>query len=468
MNRSSFPLIALTAVFMSFPLLLLYQHSGSSAIMLDKEKSIALTALRQQHAILSERVLSIRSGFEQNFDALASSQQQVHEGFNQVAISLQDNQTRAKKLLQQLQQYHEQRLIAVERFKSLHAKLTNSLRYLPQVQHRLLLQPELSIQQKQQLSQLSLLLINNHSYTDPDEYRKLNALLINTASLGQTIKLPLLDNLILHGEHLLQFKQQENAILQEILTSPISLFFDQLNQQLIRDHDHNIIAAERLKYFLVFYSSALIVLILAFLINRYQLNQRLRRHKHLSEKDQLTGLNNRRYFLEQLQSSINHKNGYYGALIFIDLDGFKAINDHLGHSEGDNVLRHMATRLSDYCSELAGTLKTVTVTPARLGGDEFVILLSGLDAGDAEQQVTHICDTVLKRLSQPISDYYQPYPLSGSLGVAFFPSHGTCVADIMHAADRAMYHSKEHGKNTYSLYHPNMAENRKKQCENKP
>lgn len=460
MNRSNFPLIAIAAVFLSFPLLWLYQHSGSSAIMLDKEKSMALTTLRQHHAILSERVLSVRSGFEQNFDALANSQQQASRGFNDLSASLNDNQARAKALLEQLQQHHEQRLVAVERFKSLHAKLSNSLRYLPRVQYQLLLQPELSIQQKQQISQLSLMLINNHSYADPDEYQKLRSLLIDIERLRQTIKLPLLDSFTLHSEQLLQFKQQENAILQEILANPISRFFARLNNQLTRDHDRNIIAAERLKYFLVFYSGALIILVLAFLVNRYQLHQHLKRHKYLSEKDQLTGLNNRRYFLDQLQRSIRRNNDYFGALIFIDLDGFKAINDHLGHSEGDKVLRRLATRLSDYCGKLSYSCKkmqSAEITLARLGGDEFVILLSDLDAEDAQQLVTNICDKVLQLLSRPLSDKYDEYPLSGSLGVAFFPDHGACVADIMHAADKAMYYSKEHGKNTYNLYHPDMA-----------
>lgn len=465
MNRSNVPLIVIAAVFLSFPLLWLYQYSGSSAIMLDKEKSMALTTLRQHHAILSERVLSVRSGFEQNFDALASGQQKASMGLNDLSSSLDKTQFKAKALLEQLKHHHQQRLIAVERFKSLHAKLTNSLRYLPGVQYNLLLQSDLSLLQKRQISQLSLLLISSHSYSDPDDYRKLNTLLLDIEHLSQKKDVPLLDSFVLHSKQLIQLRQYESEILQKIISNPIGDFFVKLNDQLTLDHDQNIIAAERLKYFLVFYSGALIILVVIFLINRYQLNQHLKRHKYLSEKDQLTGLNNRRYFIEQLERSIQQGKDSFGALIFIDLDGFKAINDRFGHSIGDKVLRRLASRLSDYCDTIGdrrSTIPDIEITLARLGGDEFVILLSDMDADTAEQQVADICKNILKLLSQPISDRYHNHSLSGSLGVAFFPDDGTSVVDIMHAADKAMYYSKEHGKNTYNLYHPDMAYTDKK------
>ena len=452
MNRSNLPLILIVAVFLSFPLLWLYQDSGSTAIMLDKEKSMALARLRQQHALLSERVLSNRSGVELNFDSLARSQTQAEQGYLSLANSLGADQKKANQLLEQLLQHHQQRLIAVETFKSLHAKLSNSLRYLPRLQQQLMATKTFSDQHKQHISQLALALLGYHSFSDAQGVQQLTNELQELQAINTKYQSATLDNFILHGKQLLDYQQQEDRVLQQILATPLNKLFSQMSKQLTIDHDKNIITAERLKYFLIVYSAALVLLILVFLINRFQLHQHLKLHKDLSEKDQLTGLNNRRYFLRQLSRNISCDIDCYGALIFIDLDGFKAINDHLGHSAGDKVLRTLSDRMAEYCN----SLNRSDITLARLGGDEFVILVAELSAEEAESFVKNLSVQILKLLSKPIAEEYDQHPLSASLGIAYFPDHGCTVADIMHCADKAMYFSKAHGKNTYSLYHPDM------------
>lgn len=157
-------------------------------------------------------------------------------------------------------------------------------------------------------------------------------------------------------------------------------------------------------------------------------------------QDGLTDLPNRRYFYEKLQSLINTKNMTF-TLILIDLDGFKEVNDSLGHDYGDLLLHQVATRLKS-CVRNNDTV-------ARLGGDEFTLILEGVDDLSTAQQ---IAKTIKNSLIQCIHIKKEPIYITASIGLAFFPDDGCTVEELVKRADQAMYLSKSKGRNRYEFF----------------
>ncbi|MNO61072.1 Cyclic di-GMP phosphodiesterase Gmr [compost metagenome] len=132
------------------------------------------------------------------------------------------------------------------------------------------------------------------------------------------------------------------------------------------------------------------------------------------------------------------------ALVFVDLNGFKAINDRYGHAAGDRVLVTTATRLKRI---LRGT-----DTVARIGGDEFVVILQDLPQGEnLQDEVRTLCQKILVELSPPVTIGNDQRHIGTSLGVAVFPDHASSIDRLLHIADLAMYEAKRSGNNQYRL-----------------
>lgn len=175
---------------------------------------------------------------------------------------------------------------------------------------------------------------------------------------------------------------------------------------------------------------------------------------HLAFYDPLTGLPNRRLLRDRLQqaTTLCRRNGHYAALIFLDLDDFKNVNDAYGHQVGDELLCQVADRLKNTLRELD--------TVARLGGDEFVIMLEGLEpiAEDAGSQVEHIGSKLMLALREPYDVNGQHFYNSASLGVVLFNDEQHSVDELMQCADLSMYSAKSAGKDSLSFYDPRMQE----------
>ncbi len=173
---------------------------------------------------------------------------------------------------------------------------------------------------------------------------------------------------------------------------------------------------------------------------RQKVLQANERENALAYSDALTGLPNRQLFNDRLNMSLAQAYRQLGkvALFFLDLDGFKAVNDQLGHDYGDLLLKQVAERLK--------TCVRTTDTVARLGGDEFTIILAIRDKRDAELVAEKILNTIRA-----------PYDLNGkvadkvgtSIGIALYPMDGTQGADLVRKADAAMYAAKQGGKNAW-------------------
>jgi len=159
--------------------------------------------------------------------------------------------------------------------------------------------------------------------------------------------------------------------------------------------------------------------------------------------DPLTGLPNRTLFESRLQTALNsqHDTGSQGAVLFLDLDRFKHINDSLGHPIGDLLLKNIAIRLKDQLRDID--------TVARLGGDEFIILLPDLQhASDAE----HLANKLLACFVLPFQAGEHEFFISASIGTSLYPQDGVDVATLVKNADAAMYRSKAKGRNRVESY----------------
>jgi diguanylate cyclase (GGDEF)-like protein len=196
---------------------------------------------------------------------------------------------------------------------------------------------------------------------------------------------------------------------------------------------------------------ALITRSLLHAIERHRMVRELRdaqqRQHHLANHDTLTGLRNRSALMDALLSSLAdaRRNESELAVLFLDLDGFKPVNDNLGHAVGDELLVDVAGRLrrivrkSDHC--------------ARIGGDEFVVVLRNLASQEAATEVAEQIRAEIER-SYHVADH--ELWISASIGVALFPRDGSSAEILIRHADTAMYEAKDSGRNSVSIFRPEM------------
>ncbi|MDO8450306.1 MAG: diguanylate cyclase [Rhodoferax sp.] len=173
-----------------------------------------------------------------------------------------------------------------------------------------------------------------------------------------------------------------------------------------------------------------------------QLEDSNRALESLALHDPLTGLPNRRLLMDRIALAIAHAHRNKGnmAVMYLDLDGFKQINDTLGHDAGDALLGLVAARL-------VGAVRQED-TVARVGGDEFVIALPQLSHGD---DVADLVSKVIQAVSQPYSIQGRGVDVTASVGVSVYPTHGDNVETLMKSADLALYAAKRAGKNDYRI-----------------
>jgi diguanylate cyclase (GGDEF)-like protein len=180
------------------------------------------------------------------------------------------------------------------------------------------------------------------------------------------------------------------------------------------------------------------------IIERKQAEERAH---ELATRDPLTGLMNRRSLSEHLDHAMvrGARHGERLALLFLDMDRFKSINDTLGHDAGDELLRQVADRISASVRE--------SDMVARLGGDEFVVLMEGLPTYAAAAEVAR---KIIKATSLPFSVGSQNLKTSVSVGIALYPQDGSSVSTLMRNADLAMYHAKQERRGSLQFFHEEL------------
>ena len=182
------------------------------------------------------------------------------------------------------------------------------------------------------------------------------------------------------------------------------------------------------------------------------------RVEHLAVHDPLTNLYNRRGLYEQLNQMISRsrRNHYSSVVIFIDLDGFKSINDEFGHESGDFLLKQI--------SESYKKIIRQTDTIARIGGDEFVVLMT--DIGESNALIIKV-EQFITATSAPVNLDGRIASVSASIGIALYPDHGSDTETLLDHADQAMYQAKNEGKNTFRFFSEdfNRRANRKRELQ---
>jgi diguanylate cyclase (GGDEF)-like protein/PAS domain S-box-containing protein len=174
-----------------------------------------------------------------------------------------------------------------------------------------------------------------------------------------------------------------------------------------------------------------------------------KRMRHMALHDLLTGLPNRALLQDRVTQAISHarRERKRAAILFIDLDNFKHINDSLGHLVGDRLLQIVAARLHK-CVRRGDTV-------ARLGGDEFVMCLGALDDSSG---ATVVAQKVLASLDSPMIVEGHELHVTGSIGISVYPDDGSNAEILLQASDTAMYHAKGHGRNSFSFFTPELNE----------
>jgi diguanylate cyclase (GGDEF)-like protein len=178
-----------------------------------------------------------------------------------------------------------------------------------------------------------------------------------------------------------------------------------------------------------------------------ELNIARERARQLASYDQLTGFANRALFQGRLEQAVAaaRRNRQRLAVLFVDIDGFKRVNDTLGHLAGDALLRLAAQRI--------GSCLRKSDTGARLGGDEFAVLLTGLEHEDDARQVA---DRMLALLREPLALQGATHAISASIGVATFPRDAGSAGELLKHADAAMYQAKASGRDRVACWHPGL------------
>jgi len=191
-------------------------------------------------------------------------------------------------------------------------------------------------------------------------------------------------------------------------------------------------------------SSSTLCRAIRYAIERHRATQRI---TQLAHYDHLTGLANRGLFYERLNCAVArcNRNDMAMALMFLDLDHFKAINDTLGHDCGDSLLKTVATRIKKCIREID--------TGVRLGGDEFAVLLEQIVS---VEDVSAVAERILQLLAQPIIVNHHQFQITGSLGVTIYPWDSADPQELLAHADAAMYRAKAQGGNNYQFYTAGM------------
>ena len=180
------------------------------------------------------------------------------------------------------------------------------------------------------------------------------------------------------------------------------------------------------------------------LVNIAGFHHEVDRWKEKANRDALTGLYNRSHFETVSTELLTGGTLSSSAILFVDIDDFKQVNDTLGHVIGDDVIRCIAKRI-------LGTFRHTDIV-ARYGGDEFVVFVNEISRGELNKRLQQLCDG----FHFPYRNETVEYPISGSIGVAMFPEDGSNYLELLNHADAALYAAKQQGKNRFVFYRPGM------------
>ncbi|MDQ7060433.1 MAG: EAL domain-containing protein [Sulfurimonas sp.] len=237
-----------------------------------------------------------------------------------------------------------------------------------------------------------------------------------------------------------------------VLSSFINIEYDDFKWTIVSEVDEKevelMLRGLKTNILLFVFISSLVALIVMFIITNQKKKQD-KKVQHTATHDALTGLPNRKFALEYLAfmvANVKRKKNK-GAVLFLDLDKFKIINDSYGHKAGDRVLVEIARRLKDLLRD--------EDLIARLGGDEFILVLNQYETLNG---IDTLCNKIIDTISQPIEDGDKSYKVGISIGIATFPNDSLNAVELLQFADTAMFNTKDNGRNGFTYYSKEMTE----------
>lgn len=486
------PLTALALV-LALVLVFLYRNmreEGEAAYL--KNQSM-LRQIRQVAAQSDVDVLKSKIGLIAHYDPLTTSTAGVTNLLDRFDAELSSQSHRELPAIAHgvaaLRDVVLEKDTLVERFKSSNSVLHNSLAFLPLAaedveQAIFAIDLERTIPKLKGLSnEVKSLLLSTMLYSQsasPEKRAEIDAAVTGLQARGHGWPMELrerLDIFCLHAKAVLREQGRVNQLLVDILQLPIHQRITAVTDALNAEEGSVSQRSQRYRGYLVVYSGSLMALLLFFAVrlmrshtelrisrdklveHGHTLEQRVadrvaelkdseRRMTQLAQFDSLTGLPNRNLFRDRLSQAMIRadRDRQYMALMFVDLDHFKQINDSLGHVVGDEVLKAVAQRLR-------GSLREVD-SIARIGGDEFTIIVEGLTDSD---HALHVAVKIKAALSEPLLVAGRDFLVSASIGIAIYPFGSGDGDALLQAADIAMYQAKESGRNAFALFAPEMA-----------
>jgi len=395
------------------------------------EASTQMRQLRQHLSELGQQLVLVRQGLLPHYDSINHTQSAIQADIAALrAITTAMRGPTLQAEVARIETLYAEQANQVEAFKSTHAVLKNSLRYLPvaasSLENSLVASGKHTLARQVESLSSQVLIFNLNASpelagrirSDADALER--ALLsIEWKAVGSRV--PLHTRLIL--DHATRLDQH----LGHLLAFPIRTALSQIDKEISFNQAAANAQQNRYRYALALYA-ALLLGLAAYWGYRHKLQTDL--FKQQATHDSLTGLCNRAQLHSKIAQAIQQSSDGF-ALILLDLDRFKEINDALGHQSGDGLLKKIGPRIQ------ARLPKDTCV--ARLGGDEFAILLPWVKQTDTS--MSHAV-TLRQALSQPFTLGTMSVEISASLGIAHFPQHGTDASDLLRHADIAMYAAK--------------------------
>jgi diguanylate cyclase (GGDEF)-like protein len=227
----------------------------------------------------------------------------------------------------------------------------------------------------------------------------------------------------------------------------VFLYEGTISQHLFNPNIYEVYIRSVISSIIIIFSFIGSVLLIRYKRANEALKENEKRFRYIAQHDPLTGLPNRMLFSDRLQqeAAIAKRDKKYFAVLFLDLDEFKPINDMFGHDVGDLLLKKVAKRIQDCVRE--------SDTVARFSGDEFLVLFRAIEN---KQDAMVVAEKIRHALNQPFELVGQNLQISSSIGVAIYPDQGVDNAQLLKNADIAMYCAKGNGRNMVQLFQPGM------------
>jgi diguanylate cyclase (GGDEF)-like protein len=227
----------------------------------------------------------------------------------------------------------------------------------------------------------------------------------------------------------------------------VFLYEGTISQYLFNPNIYEVYIRSVISSIIIIFSFIGSVLLIRYKRANEALKENEKRFRYIAQHDPLTGLPNRMLFSDRLQqeAAIAKRDKKYFAVLFLDLDEFKPINDMFGHDVGDLLLKKVAKRIQDCVRE--------SDTVARFSGDEFLVLFRAIEN---KQDAMVVAEKIRHALNQPFELVGQNLQISSSIGVAIYPDQGVDNAQLLKNADIAMYCAKGNGRNMVQLFQPGM------------